>query len=214
MSTARSVVGRGGAGGGGSSRLVGASSATALLAPSSGLRSPEVAQALSPAMMHRVWRTAVAPEVLVVPRHALSVFRGHIGWVMGVAVSDDGRRVASCAADNTCKVGGMAHVLLPSPFSPLFSPFLPPYSESLAPSLPAHQRPSVCSYLPFSCVLASDLPPSPSPLSNVQVWGADSGSLIATFEPEAGPVDCPRQRSPWAVSITGRYLPWTHPTSV
>lgn len=138
LSTARSVVGRGGAGGGGSSRLVGASSTTALLAPSSGLRSPEVAQALSPAMMHRVWRTAVAPEVLVVPRHALSVFRGHVGWVMGVAVSDDGRRVASCAADNTCKV-----------------------------------------------------------------WGADSGSLIATFEPEAGPVDCPRQRSPWAVSITG-----------
>jgi hypothetical protein len=58
----------------------------------------------SSAALLRSRRTLLAPLPIVVPRAPVFVFRGHIGWVNGVAVSDDGTRVASCGADNSVQV--------------------------------------------------------------------------------------------------------------
>lgn len=54
--------------------------------------------------LSRTIRGAVAAEPVVIPRDAARVLSSHTGWVNSVAVSDDGRRLVSCGADNTVRV--------------------------------------------------------------------------------------------------------------
>ncbi len=68
------------------------------------LDEPALSLTTTAVSLHATLRSQAAVTPTVIPQHATHVLKGHCGWVNGVGTSDDGRRVASCGADNTVRI--------------------------------------------------------------------------------------------------------------